>query len=407
MAGTTAEQQAILALRQEMDDTRNQLLQVSKNYDGLQQAHAQLKQEHTQLEQTAAGLLQNQQERVTELEKKIGQGQQRQQIELLDLKSMRPDKFNGEHAEGWRPWSKRMKAYCNGKAEGLRKALTWAEEQKLEIADASAMNWVMAGPADRQLYELLMSVLEGKAALIIDGHELEGRGFEVWRQLKVKYAPSGGLYEAQVTMNLIMPKKAKDLKSLGENIMKWENQVAKWELRNGEKFSNIFKIPALLQMIPTQHLEFIELQFAAELENYESLVKSIKAYSHHKGLERFARVDPDKMDLDNVELDAEQQVAYYRGENAGYAEEDEEQAFEHEYRDPVLCALFEKGRAKGRQQKGNRGGKGDRRQKGDWRGKGPGPNPGEGKPTGKGENQNKDNICHYCLKKGPLHCRMP
>ena len=103
---TTAEQQAILALRQEMDDTRGQLLQVSQNYDGLQQAHEQLKQAHTQLEQTAAGLLQSQQARVTELEKKIGQGQgqHRQQIELLDLKAMRPDKFNGEHAEGWRPW---------------------------------------------------------------------------------------------------------------------------------------------------------------------------------------------------------------------------------------------------------------------------------------------------------------
>lgn len=356
------EQQAILALRQEMDDTRNQLLQVSQNYDGLQQAHTQLKQAHNQLEQTAAGLLQSQQDRVSELEKKMDQGQQKQRIELLDLKSMRPEKFNGEHAEGWRPWSKRMKAYGNGKAEGFRKALTWAEEQKTEITNALAMHWSVAEPADRQLYELLIGVLEGKAALIIDGHEIECRWFEVWRQLKNKYAPSGGSYEAQVTINLIMPKKAKDLKSLGENIMKWENQVAKWEMRNGEKFSNMFKIPALLQMIPTHHLEFIELQFAAELENYESLVKSIKAYSHHKGLERFSKADPDKMDLDNIELDAEQQVAYYRGVNAEYAEEEDGQAFEHEYRDPVLCALFEKGRAKGRQQKGNRGGKGDRRQ---------------------------------------------
>ena len=53
----SAEQQAILALRQEMDDTRNQLLQVSQNYDNLQQAHGQLQQAHSQLEQTAAGLL--------------------------------------------------------------------------------------------------------------------------------------------------------------------------------------------------------------------------------------------------------------------------------------------------------------------------------------------------------------
>ena len=210
-----------------------------------------------------------------------------------------------------------------------------------------------------------------------------------------------------MTINLIMPKKAKDLKSFGKNIMKWENQVAKWEMRNGEKFSNMFKIPALLQMIPTQHLEFIELQFAAELENYESLVKPIKAYSHHKGLERFSKVDPDKMDLDNIELDAEQQVAYYRGVNAEYAEEEDGQAFEHEYRDPVLCALFEKGRAKGRQQKGNRGGEGDRRQGGGWQGKGPGPNPRGAKQTGKAENPNKDNICHYCQKKGHLiaECR--
>ena len=69
-------------------------------------------------------------------------------------------------------------------------------------------------------------------------------------------------------------------------------------------------------------------------------MKSIKAYSHHKGLERFAKVDPDKMDLDSAEYetDAEQQVAYYRGMNAAYEDENEEQAFNHEYRDLGMCA---------------------------------------------------------------------
>ena len=209
-----------------------------------------------------------------------------------------------------------------------------------------------------------------------------------------------------------MPKKAKDLKYRGETLTKWESQVTKWELRSGQPFGDIFKIPALLQMIPTQHLEMIEFQFASELENYDSLVKAIKMYSHHKGLEKFSKVDPDKMDLDSAEyeVNAEQQAAYYRGVNLAYEDEGEsENTAEHEYKDPVLCALFAKGVGKGRQQKGNRSSKGSGR----GTGKGPGQwqaARGQAQPRSQtgaaaataGANPHKDKICHYCQKKGHI-----
>ena len=115
------------------------------------------------------------------------------------------------------------------------------------------------------------------------------------------------------------------------------------------------------------------------------------------------------MDLDSAEyeLNAEQQVAYYRGVNTAYEEEGEsENIAEHEHNDPILCALFAKGVGKGRQQKGNRSSKGS--------GRGTGKGPGQwqaawgqaqpGSQTGAaaataGANPHKDKICHYCQKK--------
>ena len=63
-------------------------------------------------------------------------------------------------------------------------------------------------------------------------------------------------------------------------------------------------------------------------------------------------------------MDAEQEVAYYRGMNAAYQEESEEQAFDREYRGPGLCALFERTRER-QATKGRPRRKG--RQKGRWK----------------------------------------
>ena len=49
MAQQTPEQRALIALQQEMEQTRTQLLGLGQRFDGLAQAHTALKQAHESL----------------------------------------------------------------------------------------------------------------------------------------------------------------------------------------------------------------------------------------------------------------------------------------------------------------------------------------------------------------------
>ena len=50
--------------------------------------------------------------------------------------------------------------------------------------------------------------------MIAETAGLEGQGFEVWRKLTAKYAPTGGQFEIDTLIQLLNPKAAKDLMSL-------------------------------------------------------------------------------------------------------------------------------------------------------------------------------------------------
>ena len=108
---TPPEQQAIISLQADLATTRDQVMAITWRFDTLQQAHTQLASESdrifrakaveiTAIEQRRHGLL----------------TRQKTDFELLDLKSMKPDKFKGTRSELWKPWARCFKAYCNGKA---------------------------------------------------------------------------------------------------------------------------------------------------------------------------------------------------------------------------------------------------------------------------------------------------
>ena len=59
--------------------------------------------------------------------------------------------------EAFKPWQKRMKAFCNSKRTGFRKALEWAEKQDTEIFDVSGSGWDHAEAADPKLHDFLSS----------------------------------------------------------------------------------------------------------------------------------------------------------------------------------------------------------------------------------------------------------
>ena len=60
--------------------------------------------------------------------------------------------------------------------------------------------------ADTKLYDFLILQCKGDALVIVEHYD--GLGFEAWRQLARRFAPSGGQYELDMMNQLTNPKKA-------------------------------------------------------------------------------------------------------------------------------------------------------------------------------------------------------
>ena len=196
-AAMTVTQQAMLQLQNELETTKQQVLEVTRRFDGLQHQHTGLQQAHTQLASESDRLFRAKAAEIAGLEQRLHGVLTRQKtdFELLDLKSMKPDKFKGTRSEPWKPWARRFKAYCNGKSLGFRGALEWAEKQTQEITDSdlSSCPWDKAVYADEKLHDFLCATLAGEAVLLVDTPGLETRGFECWHQLTAKYSPNSGI----------------------------------------------------------------------------------------------------------------------------------------------------------------------------------------------------------------------
>ena len=100
-----------------------------------------------------------------------------QKFDLIDLKELTPDKFRGRKTDNFKPWAKKLKAYCNAKRSGFRNALEWAEKEPGEIHDVTGSGWGEAAAADARLYDFLCQLLEEDALLLIEQPSLDGRGF--------------------------------------------------------------------------------------------------------------------------------------------------------------------------------------------------------------------------------------
>ena len=135
----TPEQQALAALQTELAQTRAQVLAITKSHEALKTAHDALNLEADRLFRVRADEIKASEDRLKNLLFK-------QQFDLLDLKEMKPGEFRGRRSENFKPWARKLKAYCNGKRDGFRRALEWAEAQKQEITDLSGSGWEPAAP---------------------------------------------------------------------------------------------------------------------------------------------------------------------------------------------------------------------------------------------------------------------
>ena len=157
----SAAEQAFTQLQTELHATRAHVVQISAAHDALKAAH-------DALNAASHRLFGERETQIRESEEKLKNLIFTQKFDLIDFKDLKPDQFKGRKTEAFKPWAKKLKAYCNNKRSGFRKALEWAESQTSEIRDTTGSGWGEAAAADVRLHDFLLSVLAEDAALLVD-----------------------------------------------------------------------------------------------------------------------------------------------------------------------------------------------------------------------------------------------
>ena len=360
MAGQQSQEaQALIALQAEMIQTRAQLAHVSSRFDQMTAAHTALQAAHDRLREDAGRILGERANEIQQLERSIAGLVRKNKSDLLDLKAMQPSVFTGAKNERWRPWAKRIKAYCNAKHPGFKKALEWAEGQGAEITNLTTCPWDRASDMDAVLYEFLGQCMTGHAGLLLDRKELEERGFEVWRRAHSQYSPMGPQYETDMLQSLLAQGPVKDMAKLAEATEKFEHDCV-----------------IIVKMFPPHHYaDEIKNRYHQGLMNYQQVVDNILSYGQLlRNDGAFKRGDTDAMAVDSVENPGSQHVDNIETGKTDFTEA-ETKAFYASYEDAFvddaarsvdpnsldrpLAAMYRKGLGKGKQKKGK--GKGNNR----------------------------------------------
>ena len=383
-------------MQNELNTTRAQIARMATEHDSLRQAHEALR--------SATDLaLQARTNEIATAEMKIRQLLFTQKFDLMDMKTLQPETFKGKQSEAFKPWARKVKAFCNAKKAGFRRALEWAETQQTEIQDLTGASWEHADVANEKLHDFLLQLCGDEAQILVDTPALAGRGFEAWRLLTQRYSPCGGQYELDAMIALMQRKPVSNAVQIPGAISKLERDIALYGQRTGKSFPEDWKVPVLLQLLPKAQAEQLKIRYAEGLTNYRTIVENLMTFSQTMRFDgAYGRGDND-MDIGMVDwedLTVAQTNAYWEAFQRGLAGEEPPPPPEGSD-EQFIDALQRKGKGKGKGKRGRQGpltqayqgGKADRQ-----------PNPATAPPQ---PGQPDKRICHWCQRMGHVMAGCP
>ncbi len=236
--------------------------------------------------------------KVEEARKEANGGRNGKQ-KLINNRDMKCTIFTGK--EPYKPWAKRVKAYCNGLVGGFRQALEWAEKQTQAIdqTELNATDWQWISDANQELYDLLVMVTAEEALTIV---ELSAnRGFEAWRTLFRRMDPVGEDYEFEAAESLMTRERCKDVVDLPAAIEKWQRDLNAYQERTGEKMPERWSVPVLFRMIPLKNYQEVKLRWRQDTEkNITKFMVSLMQWANDLKFEQKRQRGIKPMDVDTV-----------------------------------------------------------------------------------------------------------
>ena len=196
-------------------------------------------------------------------------------FDLVDTKNMSPTVYSGKRSDNFKVWAKRVKAYTNAKLPGYRKVLDEIEklgkDTPVDQHILNSWNWSEGVAADSKLHDLLLIITSEEALGVVES--VEGRGFEAWRLLNLRFNSVGELYTYDKMNSIMKRTPVKHISEMPAAIAKFEKELKVFREKSGTEFPQMLKLPILMQMIPANWKKEFETQFRNPMveKTYESL----------------------------------------------------------------------------------------------------------------------------------------
>ena len=236
---------------------------------------------------------------ISELDNKDSRGGDRDRLDLVDIKTMTPQAFGGKAQESYKQWAKKVKAFCNAKKPGFRKALDWAEAEARPVDEAAltVLSWPAAELANAKLYDLLVMHLYDDPLVLVENHQ--GQGFEAWRSLSRRYDPVGEQFTFDRMTSLLTRERCKDIGELPAALEKWHRDLGLYEKKTGKTLEKEWRVPIIFQMIPMANYSEIKARWQLNKEkDITTFAQELIEYANDLKYDQSRRKGPAPMDLD-------------------------------------------------------------------------------------------------------------
>ena len=204
------------------------------------------------------------------------------------------------YQKSYRPWARRLSAFCNSRVDGFRVALVWAEKLQTAITDEELkrLGWAEIFKANMKLFDLLSHVTNGDALRKVETAPGDGQGFEAWRRLARQYMPTSRLTRINRLNQITHVEPCSSMKEVLGKIETWEQAWSKYEVDNSVTLDIDLKLGALLKMLPPKQEDAIKLRY---IEDESKLTYPVLRRQVELWLETVQQ-GPAPMDISSLEL---------------------------------------------------------------------------------------------------------
>ena len=190
------------------------------------------------------------------------------------LKEYSGDKKN------YRPWAKKVMAFCNSKVDGFRKALIWAEKMQTPIgeSDLQGTGWHAIMAANSKMYDLLSLITSAEALAKVEATPGEAQGFEAWRRLARQCMPTSRLTRIDRLNMITHVEPCQNMREVLGKIEQWEQNWSRYEVDNNVTLDIDLKLGALLKMLPAKEKAAISLRYIEDesKQTYQVLRRQVE-----------------------------------------------------------------------------------------------------------------------------------